>query len=111
VDTRSPAKRRQEPPAPASGAPEGASTLAEFLERNRLTVEREWQQQMQEASDVYEQQARARAVKAGEAAARSSKHVSKKRRRGRPSTEEIAGQQRIIRELSAELRATRKDSQ
>ena len=50
----------------------------------RITAEaeREWQQLMQEPNAELEQQAVARAVKAGDAAVRSDKHVSKKARRG-----------------------------
>ena len=47
----------------------------------RITAEaeRDWQQLMQEPNAELEQQALARAVRAGEAAAKSDKHVSKKR--------------------------------
>ena len=48
----------------------------------RITVEaeREWQCRMQEPSVELEQRAVARAVKAGDAAARSAAHVSKRRK-------------------------------
>lgn len=46
----------------------------------RITAEaeRDWQRRMQAPSADLEQRAQARAVKAGEAAAKSSKHVSKR---------------------------------
>ena len=51
----------------------------------RITAEaeREWQQLMQEPNEELEQQAVEQAVKAGEAAVKSDKHISKKRTAGR----------------------------
>jgi hypothetical protein len=48
----------------------------------RITAEaeRDWQRRMQEPRADFKTRAVARAVKAGEAAAKSSAHVSKKRR-------------------------------
>jgi hypothetical protein len=53
----------------------------------RITAEAEraWQRAMQEPREDLETLASERAVKAGVAAAKSSKHVSKKARRGRPA--------------------------
>ncbi len=50
----------------------------------RITAEaeRDWQRLMQEPNEALEQQAVARAVKAGDAAVKSDKHVSKRTRRG-----------------------------
>jgi hypothetical protein len=50
----------------------------------RITAEaeRDWQRSMQEPREDLETRAAARAVKAGDAAVKSSKHVSKKRRDG-----------------------------
>ena len=53
------------------------------LIRITAQAERDWQRAMQEPNAELEQQAVARAVKAGEAAAKSNNHVSKK---GRPTT-------------------------
>ena len=89
----------------------------------RITAEseRDWQLLMQEPQPDVEARATERAVRAGTAAAKSDKHVSK---RGRKSTIErqkasrqqtnsqlttktIADQQQVIRELSAQLRKAR----
>ena len=50
----------------------------------RITAEaeREWQRAMEEPREDLEQQATARAMTAGNAAVKSSKHVSKQGRRG-----------------------------
>jgi hypothetical protein len=56
------------------------------LIRITANAEREWQQRMQEPREDLETRAAERAVKAGDAAAKSDKHVSKKRRRGVTST-------------------------
>jgi hypothetical protein len=50
----------------------------------RITAEaeRDWQRSMQEPREDLETRAAARAVKAGDAAAKSSKHVSKRAARG-----------------------------
>ena len=57
------------------------------LIRITLAAERDWQRQMQEPREDLEARAVERAVKAGGAAVKSSKHISKKRaaRRGRQS--------------------------
>ena len=99
---------------PSSALERTAYTLAEFCYRNHISrpayhrlraegrgpvemrlglnviritaeAEREWQRLMQEPNEALEQQAVERAVKAGEAAVKSDKHVSKTRsaRRGR----------------------------
>ena len=99
---------------PSSALERAAYTLAEFCYRNHISrpayhrlraegrgpvemrlglniiritaeAERDWQRLMQEPNGSLEQQAVARAVKAGEAAVKSDKHVSKTRaaRRGR----------------------------
>ena len=54
----------------------------------RITAEAEraWQREMQTPQRDFETRALARAVKAGEAAVRSNKHVSKKRTAGRGPT-------------------------
>jgi hypothetical protein len=51
------------------------------IRRITLEAERDWQQMLQEPRPDLEQQATERAMKAGEAAARSPTHVSKTRRR------------------------------
>jgi hypothetical protein len=99
---------------PSSALERAAYTLAEFCYRNQISrpayhrlraegrgpaemriglnmiritaeAEREWQLAMQEPNQALEQQAIARASKAGEAAVKSSNHISKTRsaRRGR----------------------------
>ena len=97
---------------PSSALERAAYTLAEFCYRNQISrpayhrlraegrgpaemriglnmiritaeAEREWQQLMQEPNEELEQQAVERAVKAGEAAVKSDKHISKKRTAGR----------------------------
>ena len=57
------------------------------LIRITAEAERDWQRRMQEPSADLETRAVERAVKAGDAAVKSSKHISKKRaaRRGRQS--------------------------
>ena len=52
------------------------------LNLTRITnaAEREWQLRMQEPNADFERRATARAVKAGDAAVKSSKHISKARR-------------------------------
>jgi hypothetical protein len=52
----------------------------------RITAEdeRDWLHRLQEEGAKFEIQAAERAVKAGEAAVKSPKHVSKRRRRSRP---------------------------
>jgi len=77
----------------------------------RITAEaeRDWQLLMQELQPDIETKAAERAVKAGAAAAKSPKHVSKTRRRSRQSpANEVADQQRAIRNLSAQRRKARK---
>jgi hypothetical protein len=70
----------------------------------RISAEAEhaWQLQMQEPQPDVEAKAVERAVKAGAAAAKSDKHISK---RGRKSV--VADQQEIIRALSARRRKAR----
>ena len=92
---------------PGGALERAAFTLAEFCYRNQISrpayhrlraegrgpaemriglnmiritaaAERDWQRLMQEPNEKLEQQAIERAVKAGEAAAKSSKHVSKR---------------------------------
>jgi len=53
--------------------------------RITLTAELEWQQRMQAESEELEIRATQRAMKAGEAAARSDRHVSKRGPRSQPS--------------------------
>jgi hypothetical protein len=118
-----------------TSAPEGASTLAEFLARNSVSptlyrrlrkqgrapqelryglntiaishaAEREWQALMLRNSLELEHQAAARAVRAGAAAARSARHVSKQGPR-----KKVAKQQRVIRELSEQRRKAMKKAQ
>ena len=59
------------------------------LIRITLAAEHDWQLRMQEPNEEFERRATARAVKAGDAAVRSPKHVSISKRlvakRGRPS--------------------------
>jgi hypothetical protein len=71
----------------------------------RITIEaeRDWQELMQEPQPDVEARATERAVKAGTAAVKSPKHISK---RGRRSV--VADQQKIIRSLSARRRKARK---
>ena len=95
--------------AGASALQRAAYTIDEFCDRNRISrptyhrlraqgrgpvemriglnviritaqAERAWQREMQTPQPDFEERALARAVKAGDAAARSDKHVSKKRR-------------------------------
>jgi hypothetical protein len=84
----------------------------------RITLESEyaWQQLMQEPQPDVEARAAERAVKAGTAAAKSAKHVSKTRKSAKASqqqinsqltTKTIADQQRTIRSLSARRRKAR----
>ena len=77
--------RRTTPPGRSQGR--GPVEMRIGLNAIRVTAdaERDWQRRMQAPSADLEQRAQARAVKAGEAAAKSSKHVSKKARRGRPA--------------------------
>jgi len=67
----------------------------------RITAEaeRDWQQLMQEPQPDVEAKAVERAVKAGAAAAKSDKHISKR--------SVVADQQEIIRDLSARRRKAR----
>jgi hypothetical protein len=75
----------------------------------RITAEaeREWQLLMQQPQPDIETKAVRRALTAGAAAAKSSKHVSKTRRRNRQPAD-VADQQQVIRELSARRRKVRK---
>jgi hypothetical protein len=85
----------------------GPAEMRLGLNTIRITAEaeRDWQQLMQEAAPEFETRALERAVKAGDAAVKSDRHISKKRRRGQPPTKEVADQRRTIRELSAQRRA------
>jgi hypothetical protein len=90
----------------------------------RITAEseRNWQQLMQEPQPDVEAKAVERAVKAGAAAAKSPKHISKRGRKSATerqkasqqqtnsqlTTKTVADRQRVIRELSAQLRKARK---
>ena len=62
------------------------------LVRISAEAERDWQRLMQAPNPALEQQALERAVKAGTAAAKSSKHVSKTRR----SRQAMPGRQRVV---------------
>src|SRR5262245_309260 len=78
----------------------------------RITAEaeRDWQLLMQEPQPEVETRAVERAVKAGTAAAKSPKHVSKTRRKAgpQPPSKEVVNQLQTIRELSAKLRKSRR---
>jgi hypothetical protein len=83
-------------------------------------AEADWQRQMQEPREDLETLNAERAVKAGTAAAKSDRHISKTRKSAsehprasrQPSNsqppKEVADQQRTIRELSARVRKARK---
>jgi hypothetical protein len=87
--------------SPSSALERAAYTIPEFCFRNHISrpayhrlrataeAERDWQRLMQEPNEALEQQAVARAVKAGDAAVKSNKHISKKTRRDRPRQSEI----------------------
>jgi hypothetical protein len=64
----------------------GPKEMRPALNLIRITADadREWQRRMQEPRPDLEKRTVERAVKAGDAAVRSSKHVSKKRRRLAP---------------------------
>ena len=64
----------------------GPAEMRIGLNMIRITAaaELEWQRLMQEPNEALEQQAVARAVKAGDAAVRSDKHVSKRARKVNP---------------------------
>jgi hypothetical protein len=51
------------------------------LVRITAEAERDWQQRMQDEGEEFALRATARAVKAGDAAAKSEKHISKQKRR------------------------------